>query len=69
MDDWKSDFEKEVAKEYQGTRIEWDGDDPTLVVPEELEGKVLEIVEYTTGLWKAWGGEVKFFPEQAGHVP
>lgn len=65
MDSWKRMLGKALAKEYPGTTIEWNGDDPTLVVPDELESKANEIVEYTTALWKAWGGEVKFSAERA----
>lgn len=65
MKNWKRLLEKALAKEYPGTTIKWNGDDPTLVVPDELESKANEIVEFTTALWEAWGGEVKFYPERA----
>jgi hypothetical protein len=65
---WKSQIEAAVADEYPGTTIKWDGDNPTLVVPDELESKANEIVEYVTAVWSAWGGEVKFYPERAVHT-
>lgn len=68
MENWKARLEKALAKEYKGAKIKWNGDDPTLVIPDELENKAPEIVEYVTALWSAWGGEVKFYPEQAVHT-
>jgi len=65
MKNWKVLIEKALAKEYKGATIEWNGDDPTLVIADELENKASEIVEYVTALWSAWGGEVKFHPERA----
>jgi hypothetical protein len=62
---WKSEIQKAVAGEYPGVSIKWSGDDPTLVIPDELENKASEIVEYVTALWMFWGGEVKFYPERA----
>jgi len=68
MKNWKALLEKALAKEYKGATIKWNGDDPTLVIPDELENKASEIVEYVTALWSAWGGEVKFYPERAVHT-
>jgi hypothetical protein len=68
MKNWKALLEKALAKEYEGAIIRWDGDNPTLVIPDELENKASEIVEHVTDLWYAWGGEVKFYPEQAVHT-
>lgn len=68
MKNWKVLLEKALAKEYKGATIKWDGDNPTLVVPDELESKANEIVEYVTALWSALGGEVKFYPERAVHT-
>ena len=65
---WKSQIEKAVADEYPGTTIKWDGDNPTLVVPDELESKANEIVKFVTAVWSALGGEVKFYPERAVHT-
>lgn len=45
----------------------WNGDDPTPVIPDELENKASEIVEYVTVLWSAWGGTVKFYPERTAY--
>jgi hypothetical protein len=63
---WKALLETALAAEYPGTTIKWDGDDPTLVVPDELESKVHEIVEYATAVVRRClgGGEVKFYPTQ-----
>lgn len=65
---WKCQIENAVASKYPGTTIKWNGDDPTLVIPDELENKANEIVEYTTTIWASFGGEVKFYPEQAVHT-
>ncbi len=59
MESWKPLLEKALAKEYPGTAIKWNGDDPMLIVPDELEAKENEIIEYVTALWEAWGGEMK----------
>jgi hypothetical protein len=68
MKNWKALLEKALAKEYKGTTIKWNGDNPTLVIPDALENKASKIVEYATDLWCAWGGEVEFCVEQAGHT-
>ena len=65
---WKSQIETAVADEYPDTKIKWDGDNPTLVVPDALESKANEIVEYVTAVWSELGGEVKFYPERAVHT-
>ena len=57
MENWKHWLETALAKEYPGITIKWDGDDPALVIPDELENKTTEIIEYTSALWEAWGGE------------
>lgn len=69
MSGWKPLLEKALAKEYPGAKIKWSGDDPTLVIPDELTAKAPEIVEYVTDLWQSWGGEVKFYPERARVTP
>jgi hypothetical protein len=65
MNNWKSLLEQALAEQYPGVYIKWNGDDPTLVIPDELENKALEIVECVTALWSAEGGEVEFYPERA----
>ena len=55
---WKSGMEQAIAQKYPGATIKWDGDNPTLVVPDELENQAREIKLYFTALWKYWGGEV-----------
>jgi hypothetical protein len=50
MSNWKKELEQIVSAEYPGTTIKWNGDDPTLVIPDELENKAIEIVEYVTAL-------------------
>lgn len=56
MENWKPLLEKALAKEYPGATIKWIEDEPTLVVPDELENKANEIIEFVTALWKSWGG-------------
>jgi len=68
MKNWKRLLEKALAKEYKGATIKWNGDDPTLVIPDELENKALEIVEYVIVLWSAWGGEIRFDMSKARHT-
>lgn len=65
---WKSRIENAIADEYPGTTIKWDGDNPTLVVPDEFESRANEIVEYVTAVWSSLGGEVKFYSERAVHT-
>lgn len=65
---WKSYIEEVVADEYPGVKIKWKGDNPTLIIPDELENNAPEIVEYTIAVWKLLGGEVVFYPEKATHV-
>ena len=67
MKNWKQLLEKALTKEHQGATIKWNGDNPTLIIPDELKNKETEIIEYITNLWSAWGGEVKFHPEKAIH--
>ena len=57
MKNWKPLLEKALAKEYPGATIKWDGDHPKIVVPDELKNETTEIIEYTTALWEAWGGD------------
>lgn len=60
MKSWKEVVEDSLAEAYKGVTIKWNGDDPTLVIPNELIHKQAEIVEYTEAIWFAYGGEVEF---------
>ena len=68
MNNWKALLENAISKEYEGATLKWDGDAPTLVIPDELENKAPEIVEYVTALWSAWGGEIRFDMSKARHT-
>ncbi len=61
MNNWKPLLEKALAKEYPGVTIKWNGDDPVLAIPDELESKANEIIEFTIMLWEAWGGDRRSF--------
>ena len=63
--DWKKEYETQLADQYPGTAIKWDGDNPTLVIPDELIAQMKAIVNFATDLWRDMGGEVKFYPDQA----
>ena len=65
MADWKSGMERAIAQKYPGTTVRWDGDNPTLVVPDELENQAREIALFFTALWKYRGGEVEFHLDKA----
>lgn len=63
--DWKKEYETQLAEKYPGTAIKWDGDNPTLVIPDELIAQSEAIVGFATILFSEMGGEVEFYPDQA----
>ena len=65
--DWKKQIETQLAEQFAGTTIKWNGDNPTLVVPDELIAQSETIVGFATILFSEMGGEVKFYPDQAVH--
>ena len=65
MADWKFGMERAIAQKYPGTMVRWDGDNPTLVVPDELENQAREIALFFTALWKYQGGEVNIHLDRA----
>jgi hypothetical protein len=62
MNNWKPLLEESLANKYPGTTVKWNGNDPTLVIPDDLNDKAPEIVEFATDLWTSWGGEVATYP-------
>jgi hypothetical protein len=62
MNNWKPLLEKALANKCPGTTVKWNGNDPTLVIPDDLNDKAPEIGEFTTDLWTSWGGEVVTYP-------
>lgn len=65
MNNWKKQIEQEVSAAYKGVKIKWNGDNPTLVIPDHLKPKAREIAEYTTGIWEIHGGRVEFHLDKA----
>jgi hypothetical protein len=65
MENWKPLLGEALSKKYPGARLEWSGDDPTLIIPDPLIEQQTEIIQFACDLWSAWGGEVVFFPERA----
>lgn len=63
--DLKKEFEIHLADQYPGTMIKWDGDNPTLVIPDELIAQSEAIVDFATSLFSEMGGEVEFYPNKA----
>ena len=64
-ENWKSAMEQAISQKYPGTTVRWGGNNPTLVVPDELENQAREITVYFTAIWGHLGGEVKFDLDKA----
>lgn len=66
--DWKKEIETQLAEQFPGVGVKWDGDNPTLVIPDVMIEQSETIVEFASALFTEMGGEVEFYPDQAVHV-
>jgi hypothetical protein len=57
----KKFIEKTLDDEYPGVCVLWQGDNPTLIIPDNLKNDGWrEVVSFAEALWKIMGGEVVF---------
>jgi len=61
----KATISRKLNKRFSGVKIKWHGDDPTLVLPDDLENKQKEIIKFTELLGNSFGNIFEFYPERA----
>jgi hypothetical protein len=57
---YQQNVESAIAASYPGVTIRWDGDNPTLVIPDELIAQAADIAASVQALYKYRGGKVEF---------
>jgi hypothetical protein len=57
-----------LKDKYPGSKIKWQGNDPTLIIPDNLEKKQKQIIRFITSILLSLGIAVEFYPEKAVRV-